>query len=299
MIKGIDLGNGYTKYGEGKFASKVNFGEISAFGKKKQDVHQVEYNGMKFIVGEGSSFSTGNRYFSDYYKICLLTAIALNEKEEDFINAKIVIGVPFLKHKLVAASLKDHIMKFGQEEIIVDKNKYTIRIEDVSVFVEGAYPMLTEDESRILVIDMGRGTINVTLWDDMSIENGDTFDESLNKMYNEIAKYLKENKPGASQITSSDIENLLNKKKAIIGNETIDISEIKYIVQNNIQKIANDIMSTFKYQTVEKIYVMGGGGADTYQYWKDYFPKAELIKDYQNINQKVYDKIASEKFGEK
>lgn len=298
MIKGIDLGNGYTKYGEGKFASKVKFGEITSFGKRKQDVHQVEYNGVKFIIGDGSIFSTEDRYFSDYYKMCLLTAIALNEKEEDFITAKIIVGVPYLKHKLIATTLKDHIMNYGQEEINVDGKRYTIRIEDVGVFVEGAYPILTEDESRMLVIDMGRGTINVTLWDDMSIEAGDTYDDSLNKMYSEIAIHLKANKKGASQIASSDIENLLNKKKAVIGNETVDISEIKYIIENNIQEIASAIKAGFKHQTVEKIYVIGGGGADTYSYWKNHFPKAELVKDYQNINQKVYDKIANEKYGD-
>lgn len=296
--KGKDIGNGYTKYDGGQFASKIKFGEISSFGRKKANVHEVEYKGNKFIVGDGAGFNGDDRYFNDYYKLCLLTAIALEEKKEDFIETNVVVGVPIIKHKLIAPALKEHILSYGQQEITVDGKTYTIRINDCKVFIEGAYPILTEDESKILVIDMGRGTINVSVWNELAVEFADTFDDGLNKMYTEIATYLKLNKEGASKITASDIEKLLNKKTATIGNATVDISEIRHIVENNIMGIASDIKNACSWVTCDKIYVIGGGGADTFQYWKKHFTKAELVDKYQDINRQIYQKVADEEFGD-
>lgn len=42
MKKGADVGNGYTKFDNRKFASRVRLGKLANFGNKKKDVYAVK-----------------------------------------------------------------------------------------------------------------------------------------------------------------------------------------------------------------------------------------------------------------
>ncbi|KEI18298.1 MULTISPECIES: ParM/StbA family protein [Clostridium] len=296
MNIGIDVGNGYTKLPVGKFASRVKIGERVGFGKHKKEVHYVKYNDINYIIGQGAPFTGDERYFSEYYKVCLLTSIALSENNEDFIDANVVVGVPEKKYKLIGDKLKKHIIGYGQQQITVNDKEYTIRITDCIVFIEAAYPILTEDESNVIVIDNGAGTINVTQWEELSILNSATYNESMYKMYADISSYLNLNK--GSDYKPTDIEKLLNKKTAIINNVETDITDIRPIVENHITEIASFIKNDFKVKNASKIYLIGGGGADTINYWKKHFPVIELVPESQSINQKVYQTVADNEFGE-
>ncbi len=296
MNLGIDVGNGYTKFNEGKFASKVKVGEIINFGKVKKEIHQVEFEGIKFIVGEGAAFTGDNRYFEKYYKLCLLTAIALSSKE-DFIEANLVIGLPEKKFKLLGDKLQKHIESFGQQQIKVKDTLYNIRINDCLVFIEGAYPIKTEEEYNVLVIDNGAGTINVTQWEELAITTSASYNEGMNKMYADITSYLNTNKEGAD-FKPSEIEKIINKKSVIIDNKETDITDIRPIVENHIVETASYIKNDFKVKNASKIYLIGGGGADTITYWQKQFPVIQLVENSQMINQKIYDLVADSEFNE-
>lgn len=300
MKKGIDIGNGYTKFGdEAKFASRVKVGEKPKFGKQKKDVHYVSYEGIDYVVGEGSIFTGDDRYFSKEYELCLLTAIALSNPKEDFIEAKLVIGLPETKHNLISESLKKHILGFKQKQLTVNDVKYTIRIDNVIVFLEGAYPILKEDERNVIIIDNGAGTINVSQWSELAHLDGTTYKESMYKMYAEIAKYLNTNE--GTEYKPTDIEKIFNKKTITVNQKEVDISYIRTIIANNIKDIASYIKNDFAVKDAEKIFLIGGGGADTINYWQEEFkvngdPIIELVEDNQFINQKVYQMIANEEF---
>lgn len=296
MNLGIDVGNGYTKYVGGKFASRIKIGEKVGFGKQKKDVHSVKYKGINYLVGQGAPFTGDERYFDEYYKICLLTGIALSAGKEDFIEANVVVGIPEKKYKLFSKKLKDSILKYNQEQITVDDKEYTIRIKDCIVFIEAAYPILIEDEDNVITIDNGAGTINVTQWEGLAILNSATYNDSMYKMYSDIANYLNDNK--GSEYLPTDIESILNKKTAIINNIETDITDIRPIVENHITNIGSFITNAFKIKEAVRIYLVGGGGADTINYWKKQFPKIQLVTDSQCINQKVYQSVANAEFGE-
>ncbi|HBJ1682490.1 ParM/StbA family protein [Clostridium botulinum] len=297
MAKGIDIGNGYVKFDDKKFATRIKVGEKIGFGKQKKEIHYVEYEGVKYIVGKGSIFTGDNRYFSKEYEICLLTALALSNKDEDFIEEDIVVGLPEKKFKLTAPKLTEHLKQIGQKQIIVDGKEYTIRINDALVFIECAYPLLEGIEDNVIVIDNGAGTINVTQWEDLSIINSATYSEAMYKMYGAISSYLNTNKN--AEFKPIDIEKILNKKTTVINQEEVDITDIRPIIKNHITDIASYIKNEFDYKDAKNIYLMGGGGADTINYWKDAFDgKIDLVPNSQFINSKIYDSIAAEEFGD-
>ncbi|RXI70525.1 ParM/StbA family protein, partial [Clostridium tetani] len=258
MAIGIDIGNGYTKFGEEKFASRVKVGEKISFGNHKKEVHYVEYEGVNYIVGKGSIFTGDDRYFSKEYIICLLTALALSNKNEDFIEEDIVVGLPERKYKLLGDKVKDYLCKIGQKQIIVDGKEYTIRINDVIVFIESAYPILKSIEDNVLIIDNGAGTINVTQWEDLSIINSATYSEAMYAMYANVSSYLNNTK--GSDFKPVDIEKILNKKTVTIDQDEVNIEDIRPIVSSHIKEIASFIKNEFKYKDAKNIYLIGGGG---------------------------------------
>ncbi|KZL88732.1 ParM/StbA family protein [Clostridium magnum] len=296
MARGIDIGNGYVKFQGKKFASRTKIGEKTAFGKQKKEIHYVTYDGVNYVVGEGAIFTGDDRYFSNQYTVCLLTALALGSGNEDFIEESVVVGLPERKYKLIGEKLKKHITSLGQKQISVDGKEYTIRIKDALVFIESAYPILKEIEYNVIVIDNGAGTINVTQWEDLSIINSATYNEAMYKMYAEIASYLNTNK--GADFKPTDIEKIFNKKTTIINQEETDITDIRPIISNHIGEIASYIKNDFKYKDAKAIYLIGGGGADAINYWKNDFPKIKLVENNQFINSEVYDAIAKEEFGD-
>lgn len=284
-----DIGHGYVKTSQFVFPSKVKVGSNLAFGKKKKNTYEVTLNGQNYTVGDGSLFTGENRYFTTEYKVALLTSIALNNPEEDFIDTLVVIGTPITRHHRVAKKIADHYNGM-QETFTVEGREVTVRINNLVVFIEGAYPIYTEEEGRIITIDMGAGTINVTEFLDGSPEKYTTYPEAMYKMYEEIATYLNVTKGGDFKPT--DIEPILNKKSITINQEKVDITDIRPIIASHIDGMASLISNTFSIGRADKIYCIGGGSMDTWNYWKKPFPTATLVEDSQKINLKVYDAVA-------
>lgn len=284
-----DIGHGYTKTEKVIFPSKVKVGRNLGFGKKKKDTYEVTMGGQDYTVGDGSLFTGENRYFTTEYKVALLTSIALNNPEEDFIDTLVVTGMPITRHHRCHKKVEEYYTGM-QETITVEGREVTIRINEMRVFIEGAYPVLTSEEGRVITIDMGAGTINVTEFLDGSIVNYTTYPDAMYKMYEEISTYLNVTKGGDFKPT--DIEPILNRKTITINQEKVDISDIRPIIASHIDGMASLISNTFSIARADVIYCIGGGSMDTFQYWKKPFPTAKLVEDSQNINRKVFDVIA-------
>ena len=171
-----------------------------------------------YTVGDGALFTGDNRYFTIEYKVALLTAIALNNPEEDFIDTVVVIGTPITRHNRLASKIAEHYTGM-QETMVIEGREVTIRINDLHVFIEGAYPVLTGEDGRVITIDMGAGTINVTEFVDGSPEKYTTYPDAMYKMYEEIATYLNVTKGGDFKPT--DIEPILNRKTISINQEKL------------------------------------------------------------------------------
>lgn len=289
MYFGGDIGHGYVKTIKTMFPSKVKVGKNLGFGKKKKDTYEVELGGQVYTVGDGALFTGDNRYFTIEYKVALLTAIALNNPEEDFIDTVVVIGTPITRHNRLASKIAEHYTGM-QETMVIEGREVTIRINDLHVFIEGAYPVLTGEDGRVITIDMGAGTINVTEFVDGSPEKYTTYPDAMYKMYEEIATYLNVTKGGDFKPT--DIEPILNRKTISINQEKVDITDIRPIIASHIGEMASLISNTFSVGRADSIYLIGGGSMDTYNYWKKVMPTAILVEDSQNINCRVFNMMA-------
>ncbi|MGV2685125.1 hypothetical protein GNF82_12070 [Clostridium perfringens] len=286
---GGDIGHGYVKTEQVMFPSKVKVGKGLGFGSKKKDTFAVNYKGQDYIVGDGAMFTGDERYFTDAYKIALLTAIALNNPTEDFIETIVVIGTPIERIQRVSKRIVEYY-KDLQEIITVEGREVTIRITDIDVFIEGAYPVLTGDTERVITIDMGAGTINVTEFNNKVVENYATYNDAMYRLYQEVATYL--NVEHGGDFKPTDIEPILNRANITINQQKVDITGIRPIIDSNIGEMASLIKNKFNVGRADKICLIGGGSKDTFQYWKKYFPTGILVDDSQNINYKVFTTVA-------
>lgn len=290
---GIDVGNGYTKYNGGNFASKVKNGSISGIGTKRKGVHQVEYKGKQYMVGTGSTFTGKDRYFTEEYEMCLLTGIALStgKKRKTTINCEnVVVGLPIDYYKNLSGKVESYLNGLGVNEIVVDGVHFTIGIESVTVFIEGAYPIATADDRHMITIDVGAGTINVIEWENQAIINKFTFDKAFYEVHKQIAEFLNENYNLG--LTPADAERYVGATEVDTEDGVEQVPELDEIVGKFISEVATVIENSFHTKTCKEIPVFGGGAKDTFKFWQKHFKKAVFIEDAQHVNQRVYQAVA-------
>ncbi|MGU8438442.1 ParM/StbA family protein (plasmid) [Clostridium perfringens] len=290
MKVGIDLGNGYVKFKDKKFASRVKVGRLATFGERRSDVFEVVYDGVYYTVGEGQVFTTDERYFTDDYKICLLTAIA-ESTSEDVIEAEICVGMPvssFMSNK--RAEVEKYLNSLGVQKIILNGVERIINIKKAIVFVEGAYVIESKDKENVITIDIGAGTVNIIQWENQVPVEFDTKYKSFYNLYSKIAKHLKDTNRGV--VSPAYIEENLGADSIIINQTNVDIKDTHKIIEKHIIELASEINGYFNVSQASKIQILGGGAFPTFKYWKNiYKDGCELIADSQFVNSKIYEKV--------
>ncbi|BDU93666.1 ParM/StbA family protein [Clostridium perfringens] len=290
MKIGIDLGNGYVKFKDKKFASKVKVGRLATFGERRSDVFEVVYDGVFYTVGEGQVFTTDERYFTDDYKICLLTAIA-ESTNEDVIEAEICVGMPvssFMSNK--RGEVEKYLNNLGVQKIILNGVEKIINIKKAIVFVEGAYVIESKDKENVITIDIGAGTVNIIQWENQVPVEFDTKYKSFYNLYSKIAKHLKDTNRGV--VSPAYIEENLGADSIIINQTNVDIKDTHKIIEKHIIELASEINGYFNVSQASKIQILGGGAFPTFKYWKNiYKDGCELIADSQFVNSKIYEKV--------
>lgn len=297
LIKGIDLGNGYCKFGNNKrFASKIKPGSLQDISgdriKTNKELHQVEFEGENYIVGTGNSFIGRQRYYSNEYLITLLTAISLSapDNKKD-IAADIVLGMPIEHYKADSEKVEKYLNEIGSKKITVDGCEYNITIKKITVFVESAAPIKDNDNRHIVTIDVGEGTINIIEWNNQEIIESYTNNGSFNEMYFEMSKFL--NQKYGTSLNPNDCVDLIRDKKLNTDNEkNIDISkDVNSILKGTISNLLS-YTGKIDFSGADAIQIFGGGASATFDIWKSFFNAAELISNGQFINQQVYQSIA-------
>lgn len=295
---GIDVGNGYTKYNRGKFASRVDIGTLEEpFG----EVHSVVFRGINYIVGStnGASILTEDKYFTDNYLMLLLTGIALSEgNTSGSIEANVTIGVPATQYKKEKRdAIKEHL-KGVHETIIVDGRKFEIFIKDIEVGMEGSLVFKTNAIGKTLVIDIGAGTVNAVLWEGKRKKFEDTINKSFYALLTEMSGILK--KKYDFNVEAEKVEGYVGAKAIKIKGSMKEVPELQMLLSNFVESCAGTIQrnTKFEWESVDSIEIMGGGAECTFKLFKDkYFKHANLVEDGQFINQQVYELISKIKFG--
>ena len=294
--KGLDIGNGYCKYGVGnRFASKIRQGTLQKANgyniKHKDEVHEVIYKGASYVVGEGHSFISEDRYFTEEYKIALLTATALaTPVAKNPLEANLVVGIPVDHYNNQADDVESYLNSLGVEEITVDGKHYIIDFKNMKVFIEGALPIRDNDDRHIITIDVGMGTINIIEWREQEIANHYTNNGSMNKVYTNLTQLI--NEKHKTHLNPPDVERYIS--NPVMNTKTGQVS-VEKEVDSAFDGLVYDLISFTKnidYIGADAVHVFGGGAINTFKYWKKHFPKAELIENSQYINQEVYQAVA-------
>lgn len=292
MNLGIDLGNGYVKFRGQKFASKVKLGGLPSFGEKRAEIHEVSYEGNIYTVGDGKVFTNQNRYFEEYYKISLLTAVALATPNESVIKAKICLGLPGDRFKTMRKEVEEHINKLGVQKINVNNKDYIIEVEKAIVFIEGAYVVKSKETDRVVTIDVGAGTVNIIEWENqVPLNDPKTINGSFYQLYTTIAQYLsmKHN----TEIEADYVEKYLGNEEMPIKQKQVDIRDTHIMIKEHIVDLSSKIGNMVKIHQASKIKLLGGGALPTYKYWKEAFGDGvELIDNSQLVNSEIFDIVA-------
>ena len=298
MKFGIDLGNGWTKFDGIKFASAVGIGKLPKFGERPAEVHQIIYDETPYIVGRVSdgSFIGRDRYATDNYKICLLTAIALASEKRGMgdgkINAEVCVGLPIdLYNEGLGDELAEIIKGYKTQTIEVNEKEYTIQIKSVVVFPEGALVVKDGDMSSVLTIDIGAGTVNVVSWDEGRPVDFDTVNKSMLNMYSRISDLLTEL---GVNYEDRDIEKFLySGNRVVIANQKeVDVTKrVDKIIEATVREIISKIRTKFNIELYSKVKLLGGGAFITYNAWKELIPAIELSNDSQFVNSEIFEII--------
>lgn len=290
---GIDVGNQFTKTSTmDKFYSKVTSGN---FDLNKEEM-KIEYEGKHYTLGTGTATLGNNRYFTQTYDICLLSAIALSIKEDN-IEVNIIVGMP---PEQFESELKDKLTKklnnMGVKTIKINGKTQTIKIPKASVFEESAIVFGSTAEyrdKRVIVIDIGGGTTDISQFNNLKLEKSTTTKYGMLSLYENMKKAI--NTKHTVKLISEDMIDLVNKDKTIIRGEEKDISFVKDIVLDHVSKIYNEIQN-FDYDNA-KVLIIGGGATPLGKHIQDQLTHAQILENSQFANALTYAKVGDMLYG--
>lgn len=305
---GVDLGNGFTNYlsqatGEGqRFATKVEPLATAAMKSSLKEVHRIEIEGKRYLVGKGTSLEIKDverRINSNEYKIALLTAIAKSLPRPGFAKINLCVGLPIANLESYADDLEAIIMGWktnAERETIefnVDGESYEIKIESAMVFPEGALSMIEDlGEGKVLTIDMGAGTVDCIEFIDGEPASTHTIKSSMNDIYAKIEGRLNSSEFKMT-VTMDTIEEIAGSETYYYNREYVDISSHFEDIDFGVQEICNSIAAKFKgFEQYRRVILLGGASILTFDYWAKRVNGIELAKDAQYVNAKIFQLMA-------
>lgn len=301
-IAGIDVGNYATKSSEGiVFESKVSVGHKRL---NKNDI-KIIYNGKKYTVGnkKGAPNIGDNKYYNEYYDICLLTAIAKSFVEK-YIDCKVVVGLPPAKYNSsVRNDLLDKLNKLGRQELTLIEGpkeiSKTIIIKEADVFCENAPVFMSPQKYRdikSLWIDIGGGTGDISEFNGLELIKHDSTENGMLSFYKDM-KLEAQSKLKGKKLDIKHMEEMFNKDIYTLGSDTCDISFLKDIIENRIMEFTSDINQNFD-TTINEINIIGGGAEPLIEYFKKEYKNARVPEDNQFLNALTYKAVGKELWDE-
>lgn len=299
MIKnlGIDVGNSYTKiYTKEKkfsFPSLVKNGYDNFSEVKK--IHVV-YNEADYSVGIGNNNINKVKYFSEAYKILILTGIvkAMNRDEnEGEFNIVISLPVDTFKDEKSREKIINHIKSWGTQEIEVDGLKKIINIAGIDIWCEGAIIISNikkYKDKKIVIVDIGGYT-----WDLLEFEKNirnetRTEKKGIITLKEEIYKAFKDDYNVDLTEKSKDemFEAVKENKTYTIHSKEITLNKYHEFIKNYVNNIFNEIEKTFNVND-KKILFIGGGALELANFLNNYkdFYDFEIIEDSKYLNAKA------------
>ena len=265
-ILGIDAGNFETKVANSRGVFSFNSAmldgyDINTISQKYGDDDMLwEYDTERGIAGTVAEYEGSfgdNRLYGDsknHFQAQMRILLAIHKYSQSN-DVKIVVGQPFKKH---LSEKEDIILSLKRKHPPLTVNGVTkvLNIQEVNVSIEGAaaYYSAFIKETIVRVIDIGSGTVNCI-----------TFKNGI------MVKDQSDTLPFGTETSLTE--------------DTKDLPGIVRGIYRSMSKVwnKNDI-----------VYVCGGIAKDSIVHFKQYYPRAEILKSIMSINK--YSEIVSPKY---
>lgn len=289
---GVDLGNANVKTSKGIiFESRVKTGITNM---NESDI-KIKLDKINYTIGttDGSLNISKKRHKKPAYKQCLLTAIAKSFNTKN-INCNVVVGVPVEKFNDIELKneIKETILSWGPQKIIINDTEKKINIENVEVFCESAIVFSDKERfknEKTLVLDFGGSTVDCSFWDGLRQLESRTLKDGMISLYEKIAKAI--NDEYGTDMKAHMVVDMIGKDKYMINQEEKDISFVDALVRNHVDGLTSTIQQSFDVDAATTIQLIGGGAIQLYKYIKDEFETADLAENAGFVNADNYEKV--------
>jgi plasmid segregation protein ParM len=252
MKRGIDVGNyGVKEFPNTNIKSLVT-NEENILGSKLC----LEYEGIKYYVGEGCFETELNKSNKENFLPLLLTCIALNSSKNDSFQ-QLVCGLPINQYKSNKEILKEQILSNRVKEIKLNGENRKIIIDSFEVYPEGVgayYSLNIEDDA--IVVDIGGRTTDIAYIVNKKLKASSTVATGTLNIYKDIADKL--NATYSLDLDIAFAEKILNKGYLEIDSSRVDLGFVTDILKRNFSKINDDLCMKFPVRS-EKVIIVGGG----------------------------------------
>lgn len=292
-ILGLDNGFRFTKTSERvRFESTIMKGE-DIFN---EDTLQVKIRENNYVVGDpnGEYISDSDKLKTEENKenlrVCTLTSIGMSYPTEAFIDVRLVVGVPVAFYKKQKDEFKELMMSFS-DKIFINKIGFeqTIVIKDVLVYPQSAGLLFKKVQTNpkvktetSLVIDIGGGTWDVSLFKGLRFIEGQTFKAGMLILHGKIAQFINSNY--YTTYKKGDIYDLLQRGYFTANGTRNSMDVTKEVCEKFIKTVADDIKDQFHPEDVDNICLIGGGADEVEPYLDKHIDNIRLEDDAQFIN---------------
>lgn len=302
-ILGLDNGYYYTKTSE-----DIIF--ISSYKEGKDidintDTIEVNIDNKNYVIGSktGEFVADGNKVDSKVTELCTLTAIAKSFPSEKVIECNLVAGLPVQYYAAQKEDFKNKLISYGMRNVFTKINednykKQTVRIKDVEVYPQSVGVVFMNAKNykneTTLVIDIGGGTIDISYFEGLKMEDKATYDEGMLVLYTKLSQELKGTYD--AKYTPYDMDRIIQKSSILTGKGKISTSALNPIIDKHVSDVATEIKRQFKYNVTDNILLIGGGSVRLEGNIKKHFKNAELVDNAQFINAKAFELMGQMKF---
>lgn len=300
-ILGLDNGFKFTKTSKGIcFCSSIQEGEDDI-----NEVTQVEIDGKNYIVGEqlGQYISDADKLKDkknkEILKVCTLTAIGLSYPVETFIDVNLVVGVPVgyfsnqkdeFREMIEGLSGKIFINEIGIEQTI-NINKVLVYPQSAGIIFKNATKLKNQSS---LVIDIGGGTWDISQFDGLKLIKKSTYQQGMLILDSKIAQWL--NSTYYTTFNTSDIYSLMQKGFFTAAGEKISVKVFENIIEDHVFKVTTDLKRDFDVNSVDNIFLIGGGAEVLNEYLDKYINNVELEDNPQFTNAACFELMGQMKW---
>lgn len=297
MTIAVDKGTTYTKT-----SALINFKSIIREYHDDeilfcQDKIIVRYNNKPYVIGENGKTNTDLfKSKHEETKLMILTAIALSYPHQTKIKTDLITGLPIGRYGYERKEMNS-LLQYTRNDIIVNDIEYTIDINNVETFPEGASSFYSlTDEDNGLLVDIGGLSIDISLFTKGNkLEKYSTYRLGIMPLYREIANYI-----GSKYSITIDewkVEEII-KNGLFIDGEKQDL-DIDTIINQYIERISQALRFDYNVPAIKNIFLTGGGGAFLHPYIQKIIPRIRLMQNPQFTNVLSYQLLGEVLFDEK